>query len=111
MSIVRPASQEGWSVLSMANKKQIEVVPPAEEPEEMPLPSDPKVIFLGGLFTLALLAAVSVAAEISAASISRSSPINQHGPVLAALKGVSHNLGSASGRVIPKLQLWQIRPQ
>jgi predicted PurR-regulated permease PerM len=64
VSIVRAASQERWSVLSMANKKQIEVVPPAEEPEEMPLPSDPKVIFLGGLFTLALLAAVSVAAEI-----------------------------------------------
>jgi predicted PurR-regulated permease PerM len=30
----------------------------------MPLPSDPKVIFLGGLFGLALLAAVYVAAEI-----------------------------------------------
>jgi predicted PurR-regulated permease PerM len=43
---------------------QIEVVPPAEEPEEMPLPSDPKIIFLGGLFGLALLAAVYVAAEI-----------------------------------------------
>jgi predicted PurR-regulated permease PerM len=28
-----------------------------DETEEMPLPSDPKVIFLGGLFTLALLAA------------------------------------------------------
>ena len=49
----------------MAHKQQkIEVVPPAEEPEEMPLPSDPKVIFLGGLFGLALLAAVYVAAEI-----------------------------------------------
>jgi hypothetical protein len=49
----------------MADKKQkLEVVPPAEEPEEMPLPSDPKVIFLGGLFALALLAAVNVAAEI-----------------------------------------------
>jgi predicted PurR-regulated permease PerM len=32
--------------------------------EEMPLPSDPKVVFLGGLFALALLAAVSVAADI-----------------------------------------------
>jgi predicted PurR-regulated permease PerM len=65
VSIVRAASQERWSVLSMANKKQeIEVVPPAEEPEEMPLPSDPKVIFLGGLFAIALLAAVYVAAEI-----------------------------------------------
>jgi len=50
---------------SMADKQQkLEVVPPAEEPEEMPIPSDPKVIFLGGLFALALLAAVYVAAEI-----------------------------------------------
>jgi predicted PurR-regulated permease PerM len=49
----------------MADKKQkLEVVPPAEEPEEMPLPSDPKVMFLGGLFALALLAAFYVAAEI-----------------------------------------------
>ena len=33
--------------LAMANKQRerIEVVPPAEEPEEMPLPTDPKVIF------------------------------------------------------------------
>ena len=38
--------------------------PPVEEPEEMPLPSDPTVIFLGGLFALALLAALYVAAEI-----------------------------------------------
>jgi hypothetical protein len=30
----------------------------------MPLPSDPKVIFLGGLFVLALLAAANVASEI-----------------------------------------------
>jgi predicted PurR-regulated permease PerM len=45
-------------------QKKLEVVPPAEEPEEMPLPSDPKVIFLGGLFALALLAALYVAAEI-----------------------------------------------
>jgi len=49
----------------MAHKQQkMEVVPPVEEPEEMPLPSDLKVIFLGGLFGLALLAAVYVAAEI-----------------------------------------------
>jgi predicted PurR-regulated permease PerM len=41
-----------------------EVVPPAEEPEEMPLPSDPKVIFLGGLFVLALLATAYVTSEI-----------------------------------------------
>jgi hypothetical protein len=49
----------------MADKQQkLEVVPPAEEPEEMPLPFDPEVIFLGGLFALALLTAVYVAAEI-----------------------------------------------
>ena len=40
------------------------LVPPAEEPEEMPLPSDPKVIFLGGLFVLALLTTAYVASEI-----------------------------------------------
>ena len=39
-------------------------MPPAEEPEEMPLPSDPNVIFLGGLFILALLATAYVASEI-----------------------------------------------
>ena len=48
----------------MAHSKKIEVVPPAEEPEEMPLPSDPKAIFLGGLFFLALLAAAYVAREV-----------------------------------------------
>ena len=44
--------------------QQTEVVPPGDQPEEMPLPSDPKVIFLGGLFVLALLAAAYVASEI-----------------------------------------------
>jgi len=44
--------------------KETEVVPPAEGPEEMPLPSDPKTIFLGGLFVLALLATAYVASEI-----------------------------------------------
>jgi predicted PurR-regulated permease PerM len=43
---------------------ETEVVPPAQEQEEMPLPSDPKVIFLGGLFVLALLTAAYVASEI-----------------------------------------------
>src|ERR1017187_3761451 len=43
---------------------ETEVVPPAEVPEGMPLPSDPKVIFLGGLFVLAVLAAVYIASEI-----------------------------------------------
>jgi predicted PurR-regulated permease PerM len=44
--------------------RQPEVASPTEEPEETPLPSDPKVIFLGGLFALALLATAYVAAEI-----------------------------------------------
>jgi predicted PurR-regulated permease PerM len=53
------------AVLTMApTDQETEVVPPAKEPEEMPLPSDPKVIFLGGLFVLALLAAAYVASEI-----------------------------------------------
>src|SRR6185437_14929768 len=52
-------------ISGMAHKQQkMEVMPPAEEPEEMPLPSDPKVMFLCGLFALALLAALYVAAEI-----------------------------------------------
>ena len=51
--------------MSRAKKQQeIEVVPPAEEPEEMPLPSDPKVLLLGGLSALALLTAAYVAADI-----------------------------------------------
>ena len=41
-----------------------EVVLLAEVPEDLPLPSDPKVIFLGGLFGLAVLAAAYVASEI-----------------------------------------------
>ena len=41
-----------------------EGVPPAEEPDEHPLPSDPKAVFLGGLFVLALLATAYVASEI-----------------------------------------------
>jgi predicted PurR-regulated permease PerM len=48
----------------MTSDQDTEVVPPAEEPEEMPLPSEPKVIFLGGLFVLALLATAYVASEI-----------------------------------------------
>src|ERR1700745_2149031 len=44
--------------------QETKLVPPPEEPEEMPLPSDPKVIFLGGLFVLALLATAYVASEI-----------------------------------------------
>src|SRR6476469_9755731 len=48
----------------MAVDQEIAVIPPAEEPEELPLPSDPKTIFLAGLFILALLAAAYVASEI-----------------------------------------------
>jgi hypothetical protein len=33
--------------------QKTKVVSPAEVPEDLPLPSDPKVIFLGGLFALA----------------------------------------------------------
>ena len=44
--------------------KKTEVVSPAEVPEDLPLPSDPKVTFLGGLFVLAMLVAAYFAAEI-----------------------------------------------
>src|SRR5208282_2691463 len=44
--------------------QETEIVTPAEVPEDLPLPSDPKVIFLGGLFGLALLAAAYVVSEI-----------------------------------------------
>src|ERR1700738_2356436 len=46
------------------NDPKTEAVPPAEVPEDLPLPSDPKVIFLGGLFVLAVLAAAYVVSEI-----------------------------------------------
>lgn len=44
--------------------QELDGVPPAEELEDMPLPSDPKIIFLGGLFFLALLTAAFVAREV-----------------------------------------------
>jgi len=44
--------------------QKTEVVTPAEVPEDLPVPSDPKIIFLGGLFVLAVLAAAYVASEI-----------------------------------------------
>jgi predicted PurR-regulated permease PerM len=44
--------------------QETEILAPAEEPAEMPLPSDPKAIFLGGLFVLALMAAIYVASDI-----------------------------------------------
>jgi predicted PurR-regulated permease PerM len=53
------------SVLNMVpTDQETKVVPPAEEPDGMPLPSDPIIIFLGGLFVLALLATAYVASEI-----------------------------------------------
>jgi predicted PurR-regulated permease PerM len=53
------------AVLNMPPTDQkTEVVTPAEVPEDLPLPSDPKVIFLGGLFVLAVLATAYVASEI-----------------------------------------------
>jgi hypothetical protein len=39
-------------------------VNPADVEEAMPLPTDPKVIYLGGLFLLGLAAALYAAAEI-----------------------------------------------
>ena len=39
--------------------QKTEVVAPAEVPEDLPLPADPKVIFLGGLFVLAVLVAAA----------------------------------------------------
>ena len=47
--------------MTPAISRDREGVPPAEELEELPLPSDPKTTFLGGLFVLALLATAYVA--------------------------------------------------
>jgi predicted PurR-regulated permease PerM len=44
--------------------QEVEVVQPAAVPDGMPLPSDPKVVFLGGLFLFALLAIAYLASEI-----------------------------------------------
>ena len=46
------------------NDKETKVVLPAEVLKEMPLPSDPKVTFLGGLFVFAVLTAAYFASEI-----------------------------------------------
>ena len=47
-----------------AAEEAAEVVPAAEDPQEMPIPTDPKDIFLGGLFAIALLATAYIASEI-----------------------------------------------
>jgi len=57
------STQDINAVLNIASTDQVKVIP-AEELEEHPLPSDPKAIFLGGLFVLALLAAAFVASDI-----------------------------------------------
>ena len=44
--------------------RETETAPADELLADMPLPGDPKIIFLGGLFALALLAAAYVASEI-----------------------------------------------
>ena len=64
------------AVLNMApnNDQEIEVAPTAEQPVEIPLPSDPKVIFLGGLFVLALLTTAYVASECCPWSLPKKMP-------------------------------------
>ncbi len=53
------------AVLNMApNNQKTEVVPPEEVREDLPLPSDPKVIFLGSIPYFAVLAAAHVVSEI-----------------------------------------------
>src|ERR1700738_3264397 len=45
--------------------QEIEIAPAAEEPpEKLPLPTEPKTIFLGGWFALPLLATAYVVGEI-----------------------------------------------
>jgi hypothetical protein len=52
------------AVLNMVpNNQKTEVVPPAEVREDLPLLSDPKVIFLGSIRTC-VLAAANVVSEI-----------------------------------------------
>jgi predicted PurR-regulated permease PerM len=53
------------AMLNMAtHDRETNVVLPAEVPADLPLPSDPKALFLGGLFVLAVLAAAYVASDI-----------------------------------------------
>jgi predicted PurR-regulated permease PerM len=48
----------------MEHIDSFEAVPPDARPEQRPLPADPKTIFLGGLFVLAVLTAAYVASDI-----------------------------------------------
>jgi predicted PurR-regulated permease PerM len=52
----------GQTVGSVTEKKTFRAA--AEEADEMPLPTDPKTVFLGGLFVIAVMAVLYVAAEI-----------------------------------------------
>ena len=62
---VNSGSADIDAVLNVVRTDQETKVEPAiDGPEELPLPSDPKTIFLGGLFVLALLATAYVASEI-----------------------------------------------
>jgi predicted PurR-regulated permease PerM len=53
----------GQTVGSVTEKKTFRAA--AEEAEEMPLPSDPKTVFLGGLFVIACMAVLYVSAAIA----------------------------------------------
>jgi predicted PurR-regulated permease PerM len=52
----------GKTVGSVTSKKTFDRA--ADDPDDMPLPTDPKTVFLGGLFGLACLAVLYVAAEV-----------------------------------------------
>jgi predicted PurR-regulated permease PerM len=52
----------GKTVASVTARKTFDLI--EDEADDMPLPTDPKTIFLGGLFVLACMAALYVAAEI-----------------------------------------------
>ena len=59
-----PITADHIAPVKAFSHKETKVVLPAEVLEEMPLPSDPEVTFLGGLFVFALLAAAYFASEI-----------------------------------------------
>lgn len=52
----------GQAVKKVVEKKSFEAA--ADERDDMPLPTDPKTVFLGGLFGLACLAVLYVASEV-----------------------------------------------
>lgn len=54
----------GESADTQLETETVSVPQSIEEPEEMPLPEDPKLVFLGGLFIMALLACAYVARSV-----------------------------------------------